>query len=73
MDIVVRKLLTKLSALSIFILPECDVVADGPRPSRVYFDASIDGFGSMLEQEKLDSSVRPNTSVSHTTPHSDRH
>lgn len=34
-------------------------MADTTRPFRIYCDASNDGFGSTLEQEQRDGSIRP--------------
>ena len=46
---------------------------DGSRPFRVYCDASIDGFGTTLDEEQPDGSVRPIAYVSRATLDSERH
>ena len=54
-----RDVLAELAAPLVLVSPNWDAVENGFRRFRVYYFASIDGFGATLEQEQPDSSVRP--------------
>ena len=73
MEAIVRDILTELTAAPVLVFPDWDAVEDGSRSFRVYCDASIDGFGSTLEQDQPDGSVRPIAYVSRATLASERH
>ena len=63
------EILAELAAPPILVLPDWD---DGSRPSHVYCDAFIDGFGTALEQEQPDGSVRPIAYISGANLDSER-
>lgn len=70
MATVARNLLAEFSAPPTLVLPDCD--SDASRPSRIYCDASINGFGATLEQEQLDGSIRRIVLFSRATLESQR-
>ena len=49
-------MLAGLADPPVLVFPDQDAVEDGSRPFRMYYDASIEGFGSTLEQEQPDGS-----------------
>lgn len=55
----VRDIRRELAIPSILVYPDWDAVTDNSRPFRLHCDASLDGFGTILEQEKPDGAVRP--------------
>ena len=67
MEAVVRTPLDELSAAQVFVYPDWDAVADYSRPFLFYCDASVDGFGTILEQEQKDSLIRPIVFISRAT------
>ena len=73
MEVIVRDMLAELAAPPVLVFPDWDAVEDGSRRFRVYGNASIDGFGTTLEQEQSDGSVRPIAYVSRATHDSKRH
>lgn len=52
MEAIVSTTLAKLSAPHILVFLDWDAVADDPRPFSVYCDASIDAFGTALNQKQ---------------------
>ena len=73
METIVRKLLEELSAPPVLVYPDWKAVADNSRPFLLYCDASIDGFGAILEQKQEDDSIRPIVFISRATLESERH
>ena len=67
METIVRTPLDELSAAQVFVYPDWDAVADYSRPFLFYCDASVDGFGTILEQEQKDSLIRPIVFISRAT------
>ena len=73
MEVIVCEIFAELAAPPIMVFPDRDALADGSRPFHVYCDACIDGFGTALELEQPDGSVRPIAYISHATLDSERH
>ena len=73
MENIVRTLLEELSAPPVLVYPDWDAVADISHLFLLYYDASVDGFGANLEQEKKDASIRPIPFISRATLESARH
>ena len=67
METIVRTLLEELPAPPVLVYPDWDAVADNSRPFLLYCDASVDGFGTILEQEQKDSLIRPIVFISRAT------
>ena len=67
MEVAVRGLLAELAAPPILVFPDWDAVIDKFRPFRLHCDASTDGLGATLEQEKLDGFIRPIVYISQAT------
>ena len=59
--------LTELTTPPILVFPDWDAVIDKSRPFRLHCDASTAGFGSTLEQEQRDASIRPIVYISRAT------
>ena len=57
----------ELATPLILVFPNRDAVVDGSRPSHVYCDACIVGFGTALEQEQSDGSMKPIAYISRAT------
>ena len=55
-EAIVHDMLAGLADPPVLVFPDQDAVEDGSRPFRMYYDASIEGFGSTLEQEQPDGS-----------------
>ena len=68
-----REILAELVTPPILFSPNWDAVADGSRPSHVYCDTYIDGFGGDLEKEQADGSRKPIAYVSRAKLDSERH
>ena len=73
MEVVVREIISELTAPPILVFSDWHAVANGSRPFHVCYDACIDGFGVALEQEQQDGSVRPIAYISRATLDSERH
>lgn len=56
-----------LSVLSLLAFPDRDATFDGSQSFRLYSDASRDGFGSTLEKDQTNRSIRPVTFPSRVT------
>ena len=67
MKAAVRTLLAELAAPPILVFSDWDAVIDKSRPFRLHCDASTDGLGATLEQEKLDGSIHPIVYISRVT------
>ena len=73
METIVRELLAELSTLPVLVYPNWDAVIDNSRPLLLYCDASVDGFGAILEHEQDDDTIRPIVFISRATIESERH
>ena len=67
MEATISAILHDFTGPPILVYPDWDAVADNVRPFRLYCDASLDGFGAILEQEHPDSSIRPILCISRAT------
>ena len=67
MEEAVRALLAELAAPLILVFPDWDAAIDKSRPFRLYCDASTNGLGATLEQERSDGSIRPIVYISRET------
>ena len=63
----VRALLAEFAAPPILIFPDWDAVFDKSRPYHLHCDASTDGLGATLEQQRTDGSIRPIAYISRAT------
>ena len=72
MEATVRQILHDLATHPVLVSPNWDAVADNSRPFRLYCDASRNGFGATLEQERPDGSVRSILFIRHATLDSER-
>ena len=73
MEMLVREILAELTTSPVLVFPDWDAVADGTRPFHVYCDAFIDGFGAALEQEQMNSSIKPIAYIRRATVDSERY
>ena len=73
MEAIVRELLRELSTPPILVYPNWDAVTDNSRPFLLYCDANVDGFGTTLEQEQDDHTIRPIAFISRVAIESERH
>ena len=72
MEATARQILHDLATHPVLVSPNWDAVADNSRPFRLYCDASRNGFGATLEQERPDGSVRSILFIRHATLDSER-
>ncbi|CAM9859502.1 unnamed protein product, partial [Sphacelaria rigidula] len=63
----VRDLLKTLAEKQTICFPDWEAAQDGPRLFQMHTDASIDGFGAVLNQPQLDGSVGPILYISRAT------
>ena len=73
MEAIVRELLAELSTPPVLVYPNWHGVTDNSRPFLLYCDASVHGFGSTLEQERDDHTIRAIVLTSRATIESERH
>lgn len=73
MEAIVCEIIAELTPPPSLVFPDCDAIVDGSRPSYVYGDTCIDGFGAALEQEQPNGSVRPNAYISRVNLNSNTH
>ena len=73
MEAIGRELLVELSSPPFLVYPNWDGVTDNFHPFVLYCDASVDGFGATLEQERDDHTIHPIMFVSRATIESERH
>ena len=67
MEVIVLDLLKTLTEKPVLCFPNWDAVQDGSRLSQLHTDASLEGFGAVLNQPQLDVSVRPIPYISRST------
>ena len=72
MEAIIRKILRELASPPILVYLDWDAVADNSRSFPLYCNASLDGFGTTLEQEQPDGSIRPIVFNSRTTLDNER-
>ena len=71
MEATVREILRELAAPPILVFQGHHADAENSRSSRLYCDASCNGFGATLEQEQPDGPVRPILFISRATLYSE--
>ena len=72
MEATIRAIIHELTEPPILVYTDWDAVADNSCPFRLYCDASLDGFGAIIEQEQFDGTVRPIIYISRATLNSER-
>ena len=67
MEVIVRDLLKTPTEKTVLCFPDWNAVQNGSRLFQLYTDASLEGFGAVLNQPQLDGSVRPILYISRAT------
>ncbi|CAB1118926.1 unnamed protein product [Ectocarpus sp. CCAP 1310/34] len=62
-----KAVLAQLASYEVLAFPDYDAAIDGTRKFRLTTDASISGFGAVLEQPQEDGTVRPLVYISRST------